>query len=38
MGGFKENAPAEFFDKVLDMLKEYMSEKEHLQLETMLDR
>lgn len=38
MGGFKENAPAEFLDKVLDMLKEYMSEKEHLQLEAMLAR
>lgn len=38
MGGFKENAPAEFLDKVLDMLKEYMPEKEHLQLEAMLAR
>jgi len=36
LGGFKENAPAEFFDQVLNMLKEYMSENEHLQLETML--
>ena len=36
LGGFKENAPAEFFDQVLNMLKDYMSENEHLQLETML--
>jgi len=36
MGGFKANAPAEFFDKVLHMLKEYMSENEHLKLKTML--
>jgi len=36
MGGFKANAPAEFFDKVLNMLKEYMSENEHLKLKTML--
>ncbi len=34
LGGFKENAPAEFFDQVLNMLKEYMSENEHLQLES----
>ena len=38
MGGFKENAPAEFFDKLLNMLKEYMSENEHLKLETMLSQ
>ncbi len=37
MGGFKANAPAEFFDKVLHMLKEYMSENELLKLETALD-
>ena len=36
MGGFKANAPAEFFDKVLHMLKEYMSENELLKLETTL--
>lgn len=36
MGGFKANAPAEFFDKVLHMLKEYMSENEHSKLGTTL--
>ena len=38
MGGFKENAPAEFFDNVLNMLKEYMPQNEHSQLETMLSQ
>jgi len=36
MEGFKENAPAEFFDKVLNMLKEYMSENEHSKLVSAL--
>ncbi len=36
MGGFKENAPAEFFGQVLNMLKEYMPENEHVKLGTML--
>ena len=36
MGGFKENAPVEFFGQVLKMLKEYMPENEHVKLETML--
>ncbi len=36
LGGFKQNAPAEFFDQVLSMLKEYMSKNEYLQLETTL--
>lgn len=36
MGGFKENAPSEFFNSVLEMLKGYMSENDHSQLRNML--
>ena len=38
MGGFKENAPSELFDSVLNNLKEYMSENEHLQLGRILSQ
>ena len=37
MGGFKENAPSEFFDSVLEMLNGYMSENAHSQLKKMLN-
>ena len=36
MGGFKQNAPSEFFDATLEMLKSYMEESELLQLKAML--
>lgn len=36
MGGLKAYAPAEFFESVINMLKEHMSESAHLQLEAML--
>jgi len=32
MGGFKANAPAEFFNSVIGMLKEHMIESEHSQM------
>lgn len=32
MSGFKANAPAEFFDSIVGMLKEYMTEMEHSQM------
>ena len=38
MGGFKANAPADFFNDVLNMLKSRMSASEHLKLVAMLDQ
>lgn len=36
MGGFKMNAPEDFFNAVLDMLKEHIPENDHSQLQEML--
>ena len=36
MGGFKENAPEEFFNQVLEILKVVMSENAHAELIAML--
>ena len=37
MGGFKGNAPSDFFNSVMEMLREHMSENEHSRLKTMLN-
>ncbi len=38
MGGFQANAPADFFNDELNMLKSHMSASEHLKLVAMLDQ